>query len=108
MLVGLVGHYTLHLRLPDGRPILFWVLVLVGACQSGTVWAGLCLIHHHHQSSTPPEVKCGFALARSGYAQYPAYRGRAFVWLGFRRMQSEFSGPGVLWAIQQNSYVKLA
>ena len=40
--------YTLHLRLPDGRPILFWVLVLVGACQSGTVWAGLCLIHHHH------------------------------------------------------------
>ena len=28
--------------------ILFWVLVLVGACQSGTVWAGLCLIHHHH------------------------------------------------------------
>ena len=40
---------TLHLRLPDGRPILFWVLVLVGACQSGTVWAGLCLIHHHHQ-----------------------------------------------------------
>ena len=38
---------TLHLRLPDGRPILFWVLVLVGACQSGTVWAGLCLIHHH-------------------------------------------------------------
>ena len=39
--------YTLRLRLPDGRPILFWVLVLVGACQSGTVWAGLCLIHHH-------------------------------------------------------------
>ena len=38
---------TIHLRLPDGRPFLFWVLVLVGACQSGTVWAGLCLIHHH-------------------------------------------------------------
>ena len=36
-----------QLRLPDGRPILLWVLVLVGACQSGTVWAGLCLIHHH-------------------------------------------------------------
>ena len=32
----------------DGRPVLFWVLVLVGACQSGTVRAGLCLIHHHH------------------------------------------------------------
>ena len=31
-----------------GRPISFWVLVLVGACQSGTVWAGSCLIHHHH------------------------------------------------------------
>ena len=29
-------------RLPDGRPVLFWVLVLVGAFQSGTVWAGLC------------------------------------------------------------------
>ena len=41
---------TLHLRLPDGRPILFWVLVLVGACQSGTVWAGLCLIHHHQST----------------------------------------------------------
>ena len=41
-------HNTLHLRLPDGRPIIFWVLVLVGACQSGTVWAGLCLTHHHH------------------------------------------------------------
>ena len=36
------------IQLPDGRPILFWVLVLVGACQSGTVRAGLCLIHHHH------------------------------------------------------------
>ena len=43
---------TLHLRLPDGRPILFWVLVLVGACQSGTAWAGLCLIHHHHRLSS--------------------------------------------------------
>ena len=43
---------------------------------------------------TPPEVKCGFALARSGYAQYPAARGRAFVWLGFRRMQSDFSRAG--------------
>ena len=39
---------TLHLRLPDGRPIRFWVLVLVGACQSGTVLAGLCLTHHQH------------------------------------------------------------
>jgi len=37
---GMSGH-TLHLRLPDGRPIFFWVLVLVGACQSGTVRAGL-------------------------------------------------------------------
>ena len=44
--------YTLHLRLPDGRLILFWVLVLVGACQSGTVWAGLCLIHHHHKKTS--------------------------------------------------------
>ena len=44
---------TLHLRLPDGRPVLFWVLVLVGACQSGTVWAGLCPIHHHHQENEP-------------------------------------------------------
>ena len=48
---------TLHLRLPDGRPILFWVLVLVGACQSGTVWAGLCLIHHHHRPLTDPRRK---------------------------------------------------
>ena len=37
---------------------------------------------------------CGFALARSGYAQYPADRGRAFVWLGFRRMQSDFFRAG--------------
>ena len=44
--------------------------------------------------NTPPQVKCGFALARSGYAQYPAYRGRAFVWLGFRRMQSDFLRAG--------------
>ena len=44
--------------------------------------------------TTPPEVKCGFALARSGYAQYPADRGRAFVWLGFRRMQSDFFRAG--------------
>ena len=44
--------------------------------------------------STPPQVKFGFALARSGYAQYPAYRGRAFVWLGFRRMQSDFFRAG--------------
>ena len=43
--------HALHLRPPDGRPVLFWVLVLVGACQSGTVWAGLCLIHHHHQNA---------------------------------------------------------
>ena len=56
---------------------------------------------------TPPQVKCRCALVRSGYAQYLAHHGRAFVWLGFRRMQSDFSGPGVLWAIQQNSYVKL-
>ena len=39
--------------LMHGRPILFWVLVLVRACQSGTaVWAGVCLTpcltHHHH------------------------------------------------------------
>ena len=40
--------------------------------------------------ATPPEVKFGFALARSGYAQYPAARGCAFAWLGFRRMQSDF------------------
>ena len=37
---------TLHLRLlqrlPDGRPISFRGLVLAGACQSGTVSAGLC------------------------------------------------------------------
>ena len=46
------------------------------------------------QTKTPPEVKCGFALARSGYAQYPAYFGRAFVWLGFRRMQSNFPRAG--------------
>ena len=45
---------TLHLRLPDGRPILFWVLVLVGACLSGTVWAGLRLIHHHHATNHVP------------------------------------------------------
>ena len=50
---------------------------------------------------TPPEVKCGFALARSGYVKYPAYCGRAFVWLGFRRMQSEIFGPGALWAFQK-------
>ena len=42
------GGGALYLRLPDGRPILFWVLVLVGACKSGTVWAGSCLIHHDH------------------------------------------------------------
>ena len=24
--------------------------MLVGACQPGTVWAGLCLIHHHHHA----------------------------------------------------------
>ena len=48
--------YILHLRFPDGRPILFWGLVLVGACQSGTVLAGLCLIHHHRerQNKTAP------------------------------------------------------
>ena len=34
------------------------------------------------------------ALVRLGYAQYPAHRGRAFVWLGFRRMQSEISPAG--------------
>ena len=43
------GKCTLHLRLPDGRPVFFWVFVLEGACQSGTVWAALCLIHHHHK-----------------------------------------------------------
>ena len=48
---------TLHLRLPGGRPVLFWVLVLVGACQSGTVWAGLCLIHHHHTALMYPRRK---------------------------------------------------
>ena len=37
--------------LTDGRPVLFWVLVLMGACQSGTVWSGLCLIHHHQRVS---------------------------------------------------------
>ena len=49
---------TFHLRLPDGRPILLCVLVLVGACQSGTVWAGLCLIHHHYCSRRrhPPSL----------------------------------------------------
>ena len=31
---------------------------------------------------TPPQVKCRCALIRPGYAQYPAHRGRAFVWLG--------------------------
>ena len=36
----------------------FGVLVLVGACQSGTVWAGLCLIHHQ-----------GRGLARGGAGQ---------------------------------------
>ena len=48
------GH-TLHLRLLDGlhRPISFWVLVLVGACQSGAVRAGLCPIHHHHHEISP-------------------------------------------------------
>ena len=43
------GH-TLHLRLHDGRPIFFWVLVLVGAYQPGTVLAGLRLAHHHQAS----------------------------------------------------------
>ena len=43
---------------------------------------------------TPPQVKYRCALARSGYTQYPAYRGRAFVWLGFRRMQSDISRAG--------------
>ena len=49
-------------------------------------------------TTAAPEVKCGFALARSGYAQYPAARGmargRAFVWLGFRRTQSDFFRAG--------------
>ena len=43
------SQYTLHLRIPDGRPIRFRVLVLVGACRSGTVWAGLCSTHHHQR-----------------------------------------------------------
>ena len=46
---------TPHLRLPGGRPIFFRVLVLVGACKSGTVWAGLCLTHHH-QDGTPSHL----------------------------------------------------
>ena len=53
--------YTLHLRLSDGRPILFWVLVLVGAFKSGTVWAGLGLIHHHHN---PGLRRCMWGSAR--------------------------------------------
>ena len=35
--------------LMTGRFFFWGVLVLVGARQSGTVWAYLCLIHHHHQ-----------------------------------------------------------
>ena len=32
-----------------GPPGLGFLQALVGACQSGTVWAGLCLTHHHHK-----------------------------------------------------------
>ena len=60
-----------------GRPILFWVLVLVGACQSGTMWAGLCLIQA--PSTVRPLARdprvligwpfpLGFGLYRSGRA----------------------------------------
>ena len=45
--VTLLLSYTLHLRLPDGRPVLFCVLVLVGACQCGTVWGGLRITHDY-------------------------------------------------------------
>ena len=44
-----------------------------------------------HCRDTPPQVKPRCALSRSGYAQYPAHRGRALAWLGFRRMLSEIS-----------------
>ena len=64
---------TLHLRLPDGRPILFWVLVLVGACQSGTVWAGLCLTHHHHHSDAQEPGSARARESREG-AIYTAHK----------------------------------
>ena len=82
--------YTLHLRLPDGRPVLFWVLVLVGACQSGTVWAGLCLIHHHHVRpdhggcAPAPGVLCASLWGLCARAQLGCAPGRSWVvvWLG--------------------------
>ena len=40
------------------------------------------------------EITSSKLVARSGCAQYPAHRGRAFVWLGFRRMQSDFFRAG--------------
>jgi hypothetical protein len=42
----------------DVKNLVCWVLVLVGACQSGTVWAGLCFAPPIEQS-TP-----GFANSR--------------------------------------------
>ena len=50
-LVWLIPSTCDSLMAGGGRPVLFWVLVLVvGACESGTVvWAGLCFTHHHHQ-----------------------------------------------------------
>ena len=79
----------------------------VSACRLACACAHACARVPGRQSpvllssiDTPPQVKCRCALARSGYAQYPAHRGHAFFWLGVRRMQSEISRPGVLWVIK--------
>ena len=49
----------------------FGVLVLVGACQSGTVRAGLCLIHHHQENSAvQSRLRTAVLL---GCCSFPAY-----------------------------------
>ena len=52
-------HGALHLR--TVRPLLAGRIfsVLAGACQFGTAWAGLRLIHHHHHNHHQVSVSTG-------------------------------------------------
>ena len=73
-----------------------------GCFQKGRVWVAtpaesrslVTWVVLKASGGTPPQVKCRCAVVRSGYAQHPPHRGRAFVWLGFRPIQSEFPPAG--------------
>ena len=54
-------HHASSFGMPSTvRPLLIGRIVSVraGACQFGTAWAGLRLVHHHHHATPPPCACC--------------------------------------------------